>query len=85
MPASTSRKVTISLPEDLVSFADTKARERRSTRSAVIGDLLAELRRQELEALAREGYGFYARDAEDFAAASHNAVAESLDDDRPTR
>lgn len=39
--------------------------------------------REELEALAREGYRFYAKESEEFAAASAAALAEvlSADDD----
>ena len=40
-----AKKVTISLPEDLLVFADTRASELGTTRSGVIGDLLAERRR----------------------------------------
>ena len=80
-----TRKVTISLPEDLISFADSTAAARRTSRSSVIGDLLAKLRAREVERLAREGYEFYGREGEDFARASGSAVAEALDDDSPAR
>ncbi len=85
MHQATSRKVTLSLPEDLVAFADAKAGERGTTRSHLIGVLLAELRTREEDLLAKEGYRFYAQEAAEFAEMSSIAAAEALDDDRPTR
>jgi metal-responsive CopG/Arc/MetJ family transcriptional regulator len=73
-----SRKVTISLPQDLVSYADRRAEELGRSRSQVIGQALAELRAREAEVLAREGYAFYAGEAEAFASASLEAVSEVL-------
>ena len=78
MPQVTSRKVTVSLPQDLVAFADTKAAERGTTRSHLIGDLLAELRQRERDALASEGYQFYADEALEFAEMSAGAVPWGL-------
>ncbi len=80
-----TRKVTVSLPEELVEFADSRANERRTTRSGVITDLLDAARRRDLDALAKEGYRFFARESEEFAEASGPAVAEALDDDRSQR
>ena len=85
MPHATSRKVTLSLPEDLVAFADAKAAERGTNRSRVVGDLLEALRRREQDSLASEGYRFYAAEAREFADASAKAVAEAVVDDRSTR
>ncbi len=82
MKGNTARKVTISLPEDLVLYADSLARERKSTRSAVISELLEKRRLRERDDLARRGYRFYAEEAEEFAAASQAAVAEAVDDER---
>ena len=76
------RKVTISLPEDLVSYADAVARERQSTRSAVISHLLEERRKRDRDELAREGYRFYGEEAGEFSVASRLAVAEAVDDER---
>lgn len=73
-----TRKVTISLPEELVAFADHKASEQRTTRSDVIGRLLEEHRATELDALAREGYEFFAREAVEFAEQSAIALGEAL-------
>ncbi len=80
MSGGAARKVTISLPGELVSYADSLARERGSTRSAVISDLLEEKQKRERDELARHGYRFYAAEADEFAAASQAAVAEAIDD-----
>jgi metal-responsive CopG/Arc/MetJ family transcriptional regulator len=85
MAEAAHKKVTISLQEELVAYADDVARELGTTRSAVIADLLAERRAREREALAGEGYRFYADEASEFDLASGAAVAESWNDDRPSR
>ncbi|RMH21063.1 MAG: hypothetical protein D6696_06650 [Acidobacteria bacterium] len=84
MPEAQSKKVTISLPEDLLRFADAKAAERKTSRSAMISELLVELRASEQDALAREGYRFYADEARAFADSSSQASAEAWCDD-PSR
>jgi metal-responsive CopG/Arc/MetJ family transcriptional regulator len=65
-----TQKVTISLPLDLLRYADRRAEELGGSRSQFIGQALAELRAREAEALAREGYAFYAGEAAEFAKAS---------------
>ncbi len=77
-----SRKITISLPAELLAFADTQARQRHTSRSQFIAQALAELRAAEAQRLAAEGYRFYAQEAEAFAAESAPAVAEALDNGR---
>lgn len=47
-------------------------------RSHQASHILEDSRRQELEALACEGYRFYATESEEFAAASAAAVSEAL-------
>ncbi len=81
MPQVTSRKVTLSLPEELIAYADSKAAELGTNRSRLVSDLLERFRQHEREALAREGYRFYAGEAEEFAAQSAAAASEVLDDD----
>ena len=76
-----TQKVTISLPHDLLRYADRRAGELGGSRSQFIGHALAELRTREAEALAREGYAFYAGEAEEFAAASLAANSGALSDD----
>lgn len=73
------RKITISLPAELVEFADRLAKQSRLSRSQVVSRALAQIRASEEERLAAEGYRFYAREAEEFAAASSRAVAEAVD------
>jgi metal-responsive CopG/Arc/MetJ family transcriptional regulator len=73
-----TQKVTISLPNDLLRYADRRAEELGRSRSQFIGEALAELRTREAEALAREGYAFYAEEAEEFAGASLAAVSEAI-------
>ena len=76
------RKVTISLPSNLLEYADHAARETNVSRSQIIGDALTEAKVRAEETLAAEGYQFYALEAEEFAAASASAVAEGIDDER---
>ena len=75
------KKVTVSLPEHLVEFADRLARESSISRSALIAGLLEWRRARARDALAREGYEFYGGEAEEFAASSGRMVAEAFDDD----
>lgn len=78
MSMATIQKVTVSLPTDLVVFADARAAEQGVSRSRLIADLLADLKMCQEDALAAEGYQFYAREAEEFAEASQSAVSEAL-------
>ncbi len=73
-----SRKITISLPEELVVFADQRALETNSSRSQVISMALAHIKILEEERLAAEGYRFYAQEAEEFAVISASAVSEAF-------
>jgi metal-responsive CopG/Arc/MetJ family transcriptional regulator len=81
MSVVTIQKVTVSLPEDLIVFADTKATQQGISRSKFIAELLAEYKLREEDLLAAEGYQFYAQEAEEFAAASQQAVAETWGND----
>ncbi len=72
------RKVTVSLPGDLVAFADQRAAQLQSSRSQVISQALAYIKTMEEEKLAAEGYQFYSQESEEFAAASAPATAEAL-------
>jgi len=81
MPATETKKVTISMPEELVVFADRMAEVLGLTRSAFIAATLDKARELELERLAAEGYRFYSSEASEFAAASEAAVAEAIDDE----
>ena len=76
----TMRKITISLPEELVEFADHQAKAFNTSRSQVIGMALATVKSGQEERLAADGYRFYANEAGEFAAASGEAVAEAWTD-----
>ena len=80
MPVKTStiRKITISLPDSLVKFADQEAARLNVSRSNLIADVLSRARAEEEEQLAIEGYRFYAEEASEFAETSAVAVAEAL-------
>ena len=82
MPTTVVQKVTVSLPEELITFADMKAAQRGVSRSRFIAELLAEYKLGEKDILAAEGYEFFAQEAEEFAAATQNATKESWDNDR---
>jgi hypothetical protein len=77
---SRTRKVTVSVPVALVEFVDAKAALTSKSRSEVISDCLTRARDLELEALAAEGYRYYADEAADFARESAVAVAEGITD-----
>mgnify|MGYP001061592105 CR=1 FL=1 len=75
------RKVTVSLPDSLVEFADQEAARLELSRSALIARVLAESKAAYEAHLAAEGYRFYAQEASEFAEASAGAVAEAWGDD----
>jgi metal-responsive CopG/Arc/MetJ family transcriptional regulator len=72
------RKITVSLPDELVEYADRQATRMSTSRSQVIGQALAHIKELEEEELAAEGYQFYADESDEFAAVSSKAVAEAV-------
>jgi metal-responsive CopG/Arc/MetJ family transcriptional regulator len=72
------RKITVSLPSELVDFADDQAAKNNTSRSSVISLILARAKALEEERLAAEGYQFYAQESAEFAGASASAVAEAI-------
>jgi predicted transcriptional regulator len=72
------RKITISLPESLLEYADRRASRTGLTRSQVISQTLAEAEARERAHLAAEGYRFYAGEAGEFAQATAQAAAEAF-------
>ena len=80
--SAATEKVTISLPESLIRYANARAQRLGISRSEVIADALLAQEARETEELAAEGYRFYAAEAETFARESGPAVAEALLDDR---
>ena len=81
MPATETKKVTISMPQELLVFADKMADALGLTRSGFIAETLEKARKEELQRLGAEGYQFYSSESSEFAAASEAAVAEAMDDD----
>jgi len=81
MPATDTKKVTISMPQELLVFADRMADALGLTRSGFISEMLQKARERELERLAAEGYQYFSSEAGEFAAASEAAVAEAMDDE----
>ena len=73
-----AEKITVSMPRDLVQYADLRATTLGISRSQVIGQAVARLRRQDQDQLAEEGYRFYAAESSEFAAISLPATSEAL-------
>lgn len=78
--AEMMRKVTISLPQELLEYADQRAKALSTSRSQVIAQALAAVQDSTVEQVAAEGYHFYAAEASEFAGASSLAVAEGWSD-----
>ncbi len=71
MPAGvTLRKITITLPGNLVEFVDRQAACLKVSRGQVIAQALSEIKAVEEERLAAKGYQFYAQEAGEFAVVS---------------
>ena len=81
MAVAGTKKVTISLPEELLAFTDRMAKKTGATRSGFISSVLDEVRERELERLAAEGYRYYGAEAQEFATNSGTAVAEAIEDE----
>ena len=79
------RKVTVSLPADLVLFADSEASRLDLSRSGLVARLLRMAKAEIDEQLAAEGYRYYAEESLEFAQMSAQAVYEALGDDRWAR
>ena len=69
-------KVTISLPRDMISFADKVASEEKISRSKVVSNCLSELARKHKIQLMEEGYKAMAKEHEQFAITSAEAASE---------
>jgi metal-responsive CopG/Arc/MetJ family transcriptional regulator len=72
------RKVTISLPRHLLQYADRVAAERGVSRSQLVTELIAEMAARDRDALAAEGYCFYAQESEEFACTCLPASSEVI-------
>jgi metal-responsive CopG/Arc/MetJ family transcriptional regulator len=80
IPKGTLLEVTIALPEELVEYADLRAKELHTSRSEIISSALFAIRASETDKLAAEGYRYYAEEASNFAQASERAAAETWDE-----
>jgi predicted transcriptional regulator len=72
-------KITITISQELVAFADAQAEALRTSRSQVMSMALTAAMAREDEQSAVNGYRFYTQEANEFAAASQKAVAEAWD------
>jgi hypothetical protein len=79
--AGVHRKVTVTVPEELLEFADEVAEERGESRSGVFAEALAALRVAERERLLAEGYRFYADVDRELAEEGLEATVEVWPDD----
>ncbi|MBI2851080.1 MAG: CopG family transcriptional regulator [Chloroflexi bacterium] len=78
-----AEKVTISLPKEMVLFADRLAKEKKISRSKAIASLLEEAARRRFEAEMVEGYQVMAEENRKFAAMVFEAQREILPEWEP--
>lgn len=78
MGERTVAKVTISLPRELLSVADKLAKERTTTRSGVIAELLEREEEARIRALMIEGYREMAEENLSLAEEAFPLAAETL-------
>ena len=71
-------KITISLPKELLDFADRLARERSTSRSSVIGKLLENEAETRIKAIMAEGYREMAEENRRMAEEAFPLVAETI-------
>ncbi|HSW58685.1 MAG TPA: hypothetical protein VLH15_09795 [Dehalococcoidales bacterium] len=71
-------KITISLPKDLISFADTIAGEKKISRSQVFSLCLQELAEKHKVAELAEGYKALAKEQRRFAAMASEVEHEVI-------
>jgi len=71
-------KVTISIPAPLLDFADRVARERSTTRSGLIAELLRQEEEAQIQALMVEGYREMAEENRHMAEEAFPLTAETL-------
>ncbi|MBI4336541.1 MAG: CopG family transcriptional regulator [Chloroflexi bacterium] len=73
-------KITISIPRELLDLADRLARERSTTRSAVIAGLLEKEEEARIQALMEEGYREMAEEDRRLAEEAFPLASETLRD-----
>ena len=81
-------KVTISIPQQLLSLADRLALERATSRSGLIAELLAKEEEAQIRALMEEGYREMAEEdrrlAEETFGLASEMIAHHAEWDQPT-
>ena len=65
------------LPESLLAYIDSQAKQRGMKRSQIVADVLENMRSREVDDLAAEGYRFYSNESLNFAAVTTEVVAEA--------
>jgi hypothetical protein len=75
--SETLQRVSITMPAELVRYADMRAAELNTSRSQVIVMALTSVKASLEERLAAEGYRFYSAENAEFAETSAEAVAEA--------
>lgn len=75
---TTTTRLTISLPTDLVHVADDVAREQNTNRSKVMAECLREFATKRIEQQMREGYKARAKKNLEFAEMAINIAHEVL-------
>ena len=73
-------KLTISLPEELISFTDEFAKKKKISRSKAISLCLKELAEKQRIAEMEEGYKFIAEEQKQFTAMASGAELEVIPD-----
>lgn len=71
-------KLTVSLPEQLISFADRVAKEKKISRSKVVSSCLEELAEKHRIAEMAEGYKAIAKEQKQFAVIASEIEHEVL-------
>ncbi len=71
-------KLTVSLPQELISLADAIAKEKKISRSKVVSSCLQELAEKHKVAEMAEGYKVMAREQKQFAAMASKVEHEVL-------
>ncbi len=72
-------RVTISLPNEILSLADRLARERSTTRSGIIAQVLENEEKSRVEALMEEGYRAMAEENAALANDAFTFVREGIE------
>ena len=76
--ATQVEKITVSLPKDLVRFADEVAKETKTTRSKVVSSCLREIADKRLRERIEEGYRAMAKENRQFANGAIKLALEVL-------